>query len=138
MFHTSSPFYQASPSSWWHSRPFSFTSSFPHALLFSSGYWELNLPSLMTGGLSETPAELQSPGRREGGAQRQRRPTLPPLIPAPRPSQPWTGPLAQPSSSSQLPAFPLELLHVMSLPRSFPLLGQSPGWEDSPAGQKSG
>ena len=92
----------------------------------------------MIRGLSETPAELQSPAEEREG-HRDRRPThrLPNSCPQARPALAWPpGPLAQPSSSSQLPALPLEFLPVMSLPPSFPLLGQSPGWENSPPGQK--
>ena len=131
-FHTSSPFYQASPSSWWHSRPFSSTSPFPHALLFSSGYWELNLPSLMTRGLSETPAELQSPGRREGGAQRQGRPTLrlPNACPEAQPALAWPpGPALLQFSASCFP-FRTPPCHVTAtqLPTSGtkPRMGEQP------------
>lgn len=75
-----------------------------------------SLPSLVTRGLSETPAELQSPGRREGGGQRQRRPNshspptpAPRSTPAPAPAHP--GLASWPHWSSPVPVFSLLLLH---------------------------
>lgn len=109
-----------------------------------------SLPSLVTRGLSETPAELQSPGRREGGRQRQRRPDshspptpAPPgqLLPQPQPTLDWppgpTGPaLFQFSASSSCIPTPAMTHPHPVIPTQFPTPGTKPKMGEGSTGQR--